>query len=306
MNLKAAKRAFTVIELLVVIAIIAVLIALLLPALQQSRETARRVKCQTSLMQIVLALQEYEAGHEVLPSGVVNPTGPVVTHGAPLGVAIVEDFTIPDEIKAGESNPNAVADYNIGWIPQILPYLDEGPRYASINFTVGAYHPHNFTVGKSTIGFLICPSSSSTQSTSYAGCHHDVEAPIDADNNGVLFLNSAIRSTDIPDGRAYTIYVGEKFSAGIESNWLAGDRSTLRNTGLPIGSDPAAPVSVPAAEAGDAQAAQKFVGGFGSWHSNGANFAFGDGSIRFVSEYIDHTVYQRLGNRRDGHVVDAF
>src|SRR5271157_1108297 len=69
---------FTLIELLVVIAIIAVLIALLLPAVQSAREAARRSQCCNNLMQLAIAMVNYEASYEILPPGVVNPTGPIL------------------------------------------------------------------------------------------------------------------------------------------------------------------------------------------------------------------------------------
>src|SRR5216684_1150993 len=72
------SHGFTLIELLVVIAIIAVLIALLLPAVQAAREAARRAQCVNNLMQLGIALQNYESAHEVLPPGVVNETGPIL------------------------------------------------------------------------------------------------------------------------------------------------------------------------------------------------------------------------------------
>ena len=86
---------FTLIELLVVIAIIAVLIALLLPAVQAAREAARRAQCVNNLMQLGIAMQNYESSHEMLPPGVVNLTGPIL-----------------DQPKG----------YHFGWLVQILPY----------------------------------------------------------------------------------------------------------------------------------------------------------------------------------------
>src|SRR5690606_9851323 len=64
-------------------------------------------------------------------------------------------------------------------------------------------------------------------------CHHDVEAPIDAENAGVLFLNSRVRRADIKDGLAYTLFLGEKFlvEEPEELGWMSGTRATLRNTG---------------------------------------------------------------------------
>ncbi len=92
------RGGFTMIELATVVAIIAVLIALLLPAVQSAREQARRTQCINNLIQIGVALWNYESTHEVLPPGVVNPTGPV------------------DDRATG---------YHFGWITQILPYLEQ-------------------------------------------------------------------------------------------------------------------------------------------------------------------------------------
>src|SRR5262245_32852973 len=90
------RRGFTLIELLVVIAIIAVLIALLLPAVQQAREAARRTQCKNNLMQMGLALHNYEMTYERLPPGSVDPNRPI---------------------------RNEPKDYHFGWMVKLLPYL---------------------------------------------------------------------------------------------------------------------------------------------------------------------------------------
>ena len=86
---KSGREGFTLIELLVVIAIIAVLIGLLLPAVQAAREAARRAQCVNNLMQLGIAVHNYESAHEVLPPGVVDPTGPIknLPQGLPLRLA---------------------------------------------------------------------------------------------------------------------------------------------------------------------------------------------------------------------------
>ena len=80
---------------------------------------------------------------------------------------------------------------------------------------------------------FICPSEvvDDLPASNYAGCHHDVEAPIDADNHGVLFLNSHVSSDDIPDGAGHTIFMGEKIVTAGDLGWTSGTRATLRNTG---------------------------------------------------------------------------
>src|SRR5687768_8436499 len=166
--------AFTLVELLVVIAIIGILVSLLLPAIQASREAARRTHCNDQLRQLGLALHDFEMSHEHYPAGTVNPTGPI------------------------QNLPNG---QHISWIAHILPFIDEQNRYAGLDLSLSAYHAKNDPVRQTVIEILICPSwgGSYAPISTYAGCHHDVEAPIDANNHGVLFLNSAITREDVKD-----------------------------------------------------------------------------------------------------------
>lgn len=285
----ARRSGFTMIELSAVIAIIAVLIALLLPAVQSSREAARRAQCSSNLMQLGTALGNYTATHGVLPPGVVNPKGPI---------------------------DNVARDYQIGWAVQILPFLEQRNTYAHIDFRYGVYAEENMTTLDHRVGVFLCPSSISP-SMSYAGCHHDVEAPIDADNHGVLYLNSHVARDDITDGLTYTILLGE-FASPTAFGWASGTRDTLRNTGSPINApDPSVTtVTAKASNASERQAEIEylissgviplgFVGGYGSRHGMGANLLFCDGSVHFLKQTIDRQVYGFLGNRADGEVIDA-
>lgn len=286
---------FTLIELLVVIAIIAVLIALLLPAVQQAREAARRTQCKNNLMQIGLALQNYEMAHDRLPPGCVNATGPV---------------------KEGATG------YHVGWILQIMPHLDQRNVYRAFDFKFGVYDPVNAVPSAATITTLLCPSDpSSAAGTNVAGNHHSKEAPIDIDNNGMLFLNSSIRFEDVEDGMTNTILAGEKIRSG-DPLWIAGTRSSLRNSGTLINSDrPGRPgVPLPAANApnggvapndiagpdGAANPALFRVGGYSSPHVGGAHFVLGDGAIRFISENISMAILEALCNRNDGSLISDF
>ncbi len=273
---------FTLIELLVVIAIIGVLMALMFPAVQAAREAARRSTCQGRVLQLMLAVQNYQAAQESLPSGTVNPDGPIL------------------------SEP---AGYHHNWIEPLLPYLDEGNVYEKIDFSAGVYDEKNAPVRKQRLVALFCPSEieQSMPTSNYAGCHHDIEAPIDADNHGVLFLNSRIADVDIRDGSSHTIFLGEKIIHPADLGWMSGTRATLRNTGEPIGTA-LGPVRLVDGEVDpDRQNSEKsltFVGGFASYHPGVALFGFGDGSVIVVSDEIDMKLFRQLASRSDGELTD--
>src|SRR5690606_11543332 len=130
--LSRSRAGFTLIELLVVISIIAILIALLFPAVQQARVAARRVQCKNNLAQLSLALQNYTMAHQVLPPGSVNPTGPI------------------------RSEPKG---YHYSWIVQLLPYIDEANAYYKFDFSRSVYDPQHYRVASHMISVLICPST---------------------------------------------------------------------------------------------------------------------------------------------------
>jgi prepilin-type processing-associated H-X9-DG protein len=360
------------VELLVVIAIIGILVSLLLPAIQASRESARRAHCTGQISQLSLAVQNYEMAHEHYPSGTVNPTGPI---------------------------RNLPSGHHISWIARILPYIEEQPLYNMLDLSLSAYHYKNDRARQTTIGLLICPSCPTDEwpYSNYAGCHHDVEAPIDADNRGVLFRNSQLPRDELKDGASYTILIGEKVVDAVDLGWLSGTPGTLRNAGSPVNGrtrgrawggapwvfdysvdesrwswddkqvDPLTGELVtveqqPPAETGTEGAAETTpvdspssnepvnsdpsadqnvedgssetskvkpelrpdkngmlkhsrlggdgiaplaVGGFGSNHLGGVNFAFADGSVRFVTDDITAGLLGRLANRADGIPVDA-
>jgi prepilin-type N-terminal cleavage/methylation domain-containing protein/prepilin-type processing-associated H-X9-DG protein len=204
----APRPGFTLVELLVVIAIIAVFMAMMLPAVQASRETARRVECSNNLSQLMMAVHRYENAHEFYPAGVTAEHGPI--HSTPEG-----------------SHQN--------WIVQLLPYMQELPAYKHVDKSAAVYAPENAAVRQLRLTLLQCPSDSPDTTeiggSNYAGCHHDVEAPIDADNHGVFFLNSHLRQRDITDGPSHTIFIGEKLIDADDLGWMSGTRASMRNTG---------------------------------------------------------------------------
>ncbi len=128
---RTVERGFTIIELLLVIGIIAVLISLLLPAVQSAREAARRTQCSKNLMQIGVALASYASTHKVFPPGVVNDKGPI---------------------------SNAPTGYHYGWAVQILPYLSQPAIYQQFDFSQSVYAQRNDTARSHKLDIFLCPS----------------------------------------------------------------------------------------------------------------------------------------------------
>jgi prepilin-type N-terminal cleavage/methylation domain-containing protein/prepilin-type processing-associated H-X9-DG protein len=207
--------AFTLVELLVVIAIIGIMIAMLLPGLQGSREMARRTACANNLAQLSVAVHNYEMAHEAFPAGVVEAKGP-----------------IQNEPKGNHHN----------WIIPLLPHMEEGNTFRAIDPQASVYDPKNAPIMATQLTALVCESDANQSAvangprgvTNYAGVHHDLEAPIDADNHGVLFLNSRVRYHDIADGAKHTLLIGEKLTDADDLGWLSGTRASLRNAGANI------------------------------------------------------------------------
>lgn len=275
------RLAFTLVELLVVIAIIGILVSLLLPAVQAAREAARRCQCSNNLGQLGLAMHHYEFNTEHLPAGVTNADGPI---------------------------RNEAIGQHVSWTVQILPYIEQGNVFKHFDQEAGAYAAANLPVRQQRIGILICPSfggrSESEDSkvvvTTYAGCHHDREAPIDDDNNGVLYLNSHIRMGQILDGTSNTILLGEMLPQSDTLGWVSGTRASLRNTGSLRGhASSAVPNDNPT------PAGSLVVGGFGSSHTGGAQFTFADGSVHFLSQTTEISLLKKLGHRADGEMMGS-
>ena len=248
------SRGFSLLEMLVVITTICLLVTLLLPAVNAVREASRRCTCLNNMRQCMTALNNYNLVHGSLPPGSVDPGRPISS--VPKG-------------------------YHYSWIVQVLPYLDSEPLYDGFNFDLGVYHPHHQTLRLTTLNVLLCPSDPNRTpkgqpaSSNIAGCHHHGEAPIDITNNGMLFLNSAIKPEQLDDGFSNTLLISEKDYETGDLGWASGTRATLRNTGGgstmmgrfggPIAFAPASPLS---------------VGVFGSSHPGIVNAGFADGSAK--------------------------
>jgi prepilin-type processing-associated H-X9-DG protein len=281
--MRPARRGFTLMELLGTIVVLLTLSALILPGVSTAREAARRMQCRSNLGQLALALHNYHAAHRVLPPGCVNETGPVR-----LGTA---------------------TDNHFGWMVQILPQIDEANTWRLLDFTKTSYQ--HAASAPPMPQLLRCPDAPAG-GHSYAGCHHATPAPIDVDNNGVLFLNSSVCLPEVRDGLAYTLLAGEIVNNPALGQWFQGTEATLRYSGGADSQDAAAAdvqayldyyESLQAPELASS-AALPAPGGFRSLHGGGSNYALADGSVRMISSHVGADVLRRLGNRHDGQVIE--
>ncbi len=269
---------FTLVELLVVIAIIGILVGLLLPAVQAAREAARRCSCMNNMTQVGLAMHHFEFNREYLPAGVLDDKGPI--RYEPIG-------------------------RHVSWTVQILPHMEQQNLYKVFDMTAGSYAAVNQPVRKAALSIFSCPSSPASYGngedtfpmSSYAAVSNAEEAPIDTNNNGVFYLNSRTKFSDITDGASNTIFLGEKTTEYNDLGWVSGTRATLR-TGSLLQPKQYTSQPDPNSEVGSLN-----VGGFSSYHAGGGNFVFGDGGVRFLSQSINPNVLLLLSNRKDRQFV---
>lgn len=297
-------RGFTLIELLVVIAIIAILVSLLLPAVQQAREAARRTQCKNNLKQLGLALHNYHDVHRAFPSGWI---------------------AVDNGVQSAHDGLNGA-----GWGTMILPYIEQAPLYNLFDANLAIHDPANIVFINNVLPAWQCPSDpkpdkwqieeegspgtvlAELPTANYIGNFGTEEldgcenspgtAPVAANGqcrgNGIFYHNSKVRIRDITDGTTNTFMVGERrtnTALGWYSTWpgmvAEGEEAFQRILGSAdhVPNDPVA-----------------HLDDFSSNHTGGSQFMLGDGSVRFVSENIDHGLYQSLATIQGGEVIGEY
>ena len=331
------RRGLTLVELLVVVAIIGLLVALLLPAVQSARESARRASCGNNLRQIGLALHAYHASNNRLPAASNNC---VWKKKASDGSSCL-DYAGSTDSNCGSPTDESWPNHN--WSEYMFPYLDLGTLYDKLNFTVGLSDASNRSVlsGRRLTGFE-CPSNTYATSLAvvsgfkystpfpvayptpvgcYAACSGPTRPAIQQsaaeciNNNSYCsvpnseFSASTLAGTpgmfsgrsvlqvsfaSVPDGLSSTIMVGERRGElHIWQSQLSLIRPTVY-TGNRINS---ALIDVNDATKISTDEYAHF--GASSYHSGGAGFCMGDGSVQFFADDIDFYVYNALGCRDD-------
>lgn len=287
------SRGFTIVELLMVIGVIAVLLALLAPAVQRSRDAARLTQCKNHLKQFGLAFHNYHDTYLTFPPGWTQ----------------------------NHSQPGPQPRY--GWSVSILPFIEQQELYDRINFENQRAEP--LKVFQTAIPVYRCPedptATSNPQRGDFGTLNYSVnfgpvaaprwlenglsefwagQLPTPLKTNGLAYLNSSVSVRNIEDGTTCTFLIGERSATsgaaiwmGVRGNEFESDQVTDCAPGHEINTSEV---------------------GFSSRHVGGAHFLLGDGVVRFVNEKIASgpgtsermPLYQRLSHRNDGQLIDDF
>ena len=328
---RTGKLGFTLVELLVVIAIIGILIGMLLPAVQQVREAARRTSCSNNLRQLTLAMHNYESAFGEFPPGVVS-------------------------LDVDDHAPGTVFwSHGFSWNTMILPQMEQQNQYDVLSDLSNRFSQPRWWGGtpwqdhaKTSFGTFICPSCpmqtinpkrggggghaksnyvgvigpksawNQDQITDLNQISNTQSGPVSTDEQrvrlqypGVLFVNSEVTFGQISDGASNMYLLGERDgkimgmdSSGNEyqraaSTWCGVDAVTWVDNHLgPTSADPQWTLNSVAIGF-----KEQFVP-FSSSHSGGANFSRADGSVEFIGNTIDGIVYEAMGDKSDGVVIN--
>jgi prepilin-type N-terminal cleavage/methylation domain-containing protein/prepilin-type processing-associated H-X9-DG protein len=319
---KTRRRGFTLVELLVVIAIIAVLIALLLPAVQKVREAANRAQCLNNLKQVALATHNFHDAHQKVPAGAHLPinVGGRPTGGSNLWVELLPYFEQENLYKMWDcsDNRNNVAGGRNATQAQVIKSLicpsDLLPEPVwELTAETAASPPWS----RGFYGLSSYGGNAGKRSVHTGGPPTFPRITRD----GIFFIDSYIRLADVTDGTSNTFLFGERYHYDPEfdrrrplvwpdatpvGGWGRWGYVANAGTMFQVTLHTAAPINYRVPSGGDFSTLENRGCAFGSGHPDGANFAFADGSVRFLSDSTPLQMLQALSTRASGEIPGDF
>jgi prepilin-type processing-associated H-X9-DG protein len=290
-----------------VIAIIGILVALLLPAVQAARESARRTECTNNLKQIALGTHNYHDTLTVFPSGLLNWPTPTGQANPPKFRAVSVFALLLPQIE--QSNLAAEWNYNDPW----QNVVDNRTATVLKFLQCPSDHLNEKVVTKTSTSTV--PATQKFALTSYGG-NGGIQsyANTRATKDGIFFFNSRMAMFDITDGTSNTMLFMERYHKDVPYDLGAGVLTKMKEWGfwaepgvgdVTLGTMVEINYRHPVGTTVNATAEDKRVSAIGSGHSNGANVALADGSVRFQASNTALNVLQAMATRAGGETVAA-